>query len=82
MTHRPSHEALPETPHEREPREVPIHDRLLWGLGDIAGLLGLNRRTLERLRSSGRFPAPDIKVGKRPLWRPATVHRWVEGGGA
>lgn len=67
----------------REPQTVPIHERLLWGISDVAALLGIDRRTVERLRSAGRFPQPDIKVGKRVLWRPATIREWVaKGGGA
>ena len=61
---------------------VPIADRLTWGLDDLTALTGLSRRTLERERSAGRLPAPDKRVGKRPLWTPATIRRWLaEGGG-
>lgn len=65
----------------REGRTVPLSERLTWGLDDIAELTGLNRRTLERLRSAGKFPPPDLRIGKRVLWRPETVRRWIEGGG-
>lgn len=60
---------------------IPLNDRLTWRLSDIVQATGLARRTLERLRSAGKFPPPDLNVGRCPLWRPATVSRWVEGGG-
>ncbi len=54
---------------------------LTWRLEAIAKALGVSRRTLERERSAGRFPPPDLSIGKMPLWRPETIRRWVEGGG-
>ena len=42
-------------------------------------MVGLNRRTIERERAAGRFPEPDRKVGKVPLWAPATIDRWFGG---
>ena len=59
---------------------VPLRDRLTWGIDDLSALTGLSRRTLERERSAGRFPKPDLYVGKRPMWRPETIRRWIEAG--
>ena len=56
--------------------------RLAYRLAELATLLGISRRTLERERSAGRFPRPDLNIGKSPLWSPATIQRWIEGGGA
>ena len=56
-------------------------ERLLWRLAEVAKALGMSRRTIERERSAGRFPALDLHIGKAPLWRPETIRRWVEGGG-
>jgi predicted DNA-binding transcriptional regulator AlpA len=53
-------------------------DRLALRLGELAKALGISRRTLERERSAGRFPMPDFKIGKAPLWRPGTVQAWIE----
>lgn len=61
---------------------VPIADRLTWGLDDLTALTGLSRRTLERERSAGRLPKPDLKVGKRVLWTPSTIRRWLAEGGS
>jgi predicted DNA-binding transcriptional regulator AlpA len=60
---------------------VPLNARLTWGLNDLAALTGLSRRTLERERSAGRLPRPDLRVGKRVLWRPDTINEWLKRGG-
>ena len=52
--------------------------RLTYRLAELAQALGISRRTLERERSAGRFPAPDLHIGKAPLWRPGTVQAWIE----
>ncbi len=71
------------TPAPREPSRVPLNERLTWRIADLAAALSISRRLLERERSAGRFPAPDLHVGKTPLWRPETVRAWLsrEGGG-
>jgi hypothetical protein len=57
-------------------------ERLTYRLGEVARSLGVSRRTLERERSAGRFPPPDLLIGKAPLWTRETLVRWVgEGGG-
>ena len=60
---------------------VPIAERLLYRLDEIAGLVGVSRRTIERQRSAGRFPQPDLRIGKTPLWKPATVQKWIDSAG-
>jgi predicted DNA-binding transcriptional regulator AlpA len=56
--------------------------RLAYRLDELAVCLGVSRRTIERERSAGRFPRPDLHIGKVPLWSPGTINRWVaEGGG-
>ena len=67
-----THHALPAT------REV---DRLTYRLDEVASSLGVSRRALERERAAGRFPRPDVVVGRMPLWRPESVLAWVERGG-
>lgn len=56
--------------------------RLALRLDELARSLGVARRTLERARAAGRFPAADVTIGRVPLWQPATIRRWMEGGGA
>lgn len=69
--------------HEATPRPpLASVDRLAYRLDDLAAALGVSRRTLERERSAGRFPPPDRKIGKAPLWRVETIERWLlEGEG-
>ncbi len=68
------------TAHHTPPQPFGV-ERLAWRLSDVARALGVSRRTIERERSAGRFPAPDLRLGKAPLWQPQTIRRWVEGGG-
>jgi hypothetical protein len=60
---------------------VSIHDKLTWGWDDIAALTGLSRRLLERQLSSGKMPPPDLRIGRRVLWRPNTIRSWIGEGG-
>jgi predicted DNA-binding transcriptional regulator AlpA len=56
-------------------------ERLTLRLDDVATTLGVSRRAIERERSAGRFPRPDLTIGRMPLWRVETIRRWIEGGG-
>jgi predicted DNA-binding transcriptional regulator AlpA len=58
-----------------------LSGRLTLRLDELARALGVSRRAVERERSAGRFPRPDLTIGRMPLWRPETIRRWVEGGG-
>ena len=69
----------PQEPASETPK-API-ERLAYRLDEVAESLGVSRRTLERERSAGRFPRPDLQVGKIPLWRPQTIRAWIGEGG-
>jgi predicted DNA-binding transcriptional regulator AlpA len=60
--------------------DVPI-GRLALRLDEVAESLGVSRRAIERERAAGRFPKPDLTIGRMPLWRPETIRAWVGGGG-
>jgi hypothetical protein len=64
-----------------ERQASPPVDRMTLRLDELATALGVSRRVLERERSAGRFPAPDLSVGRMPLWKPQTIRAWIEGGG-
>jgi hypothetical protein len=64
---------------ERQAR--PPVDRMTLRLDELAAALGVSRRVIERERSAGRLPAPDLVIGKMPLWRVDTVRAWLERGG-
>jgi predicted DNA-binding transcriptional regulator AlpA len=50
-------------------------------LEDIATALGVSRRTVERTKSAGKLPKPDLQLGKIPLWRRETIDGWIARGG-
>ena len=53
----------------------------LLGIDDLAAILRCSRRLVERMRSAGKVPKPDIKIGKMPRWKAATIQAWIERGG-
>ncbi len=55
--------------------------RLTYRLDEVAADLGVSRRLIERERAAGRFPQPDVRIGKVPLWTRETLVRWVTEGG-
>jgi predicted DNA-binding transcriptional regulator AlpA len=69
---------LPELRTGAGPR--PTSDRLALRLDEVAQSLGVARRTLDRARAAGRFPRPDVYLGRVPLWTPETIRAWIAGG--
>jgi hypothetical protein len=63
-----------------DPAGAPVL-RLTWRLADLSRALGVSRRALERERSAGRLPPPDLSLGRMPLWQPETIRQWIERGG-
>lgn len=57
------------------------HGRLTLRMGEVATALGISRRLIERERAAGRFPAPDLIIGRTPLWRPETIRAWIDRKG-
>jgi len=68
-----------------KPSTARVETPALAPLLDIAGLerlLGCDERTIARMRSSGRFPKPDLVVGRRlPRWKASTLTEWIDRGG-
>jgi predicted DNA-binding transcriptional regulator AlpA len=72
----------PEAPLEARPgRKLPASIEPMLHIDDLAALLSCSRRLVERMRSAGKVPKPDIHVGKCPRWKPATIRAWIERGG-
>lgn len=67
---------------EARPQPYLAVGRFALRLDELAVSLGISRRTLERERSAGRFPKPDLHIGKAPLWMPETLRRWLAEGGS
>jgi hypothetical protein len=63
------------------PDGPPPVERLTYRLAEFANTLGISRRALERERSAGRLPRPDLTIGRMPLWRVETIGQWLKGGG-
>lgn len=63
------------------PKSLPVWMEPLLSIADLARVLNCSRRVVEGLRSAGRLPKPDLKIGKMPRWRPDTVRAWIEKGG-
>src|SRR5271166_1953253 len=51
----------------------------MLSIDDLTALLSCSRRLVERMRSAGKVPKPDIKIGKMPRWKAATIRAWIEG---
>lgn len=47
-----------------------------WATSEVAQYLGVQLGTVATYRRRGQMPAPDITVGGRPAWRPATIREW------
>jgi hypothetical protein len=75
----PPEDSRPEA--ARPKRTLPASIEPMLGIDDLAVLLNCSRRLVERMRSAGRVPKPDIKVGKCPRWKAATIRAWIERGG-
>jgi predicted DNA-binding transcriptional regulator AlpA len=51
----------------------------LLSVRDLAELLRTSRRSIERMRSGGRLPPPDMHLTVRqPRWRAQTIRDWID----
>jgi predicted DNA-binding transcriptional regulator AlpA len=67
-------------PPKPELTESPLESRLTLRMSDLAKLLGVSRRNIERERAAGRIPPPDVKIGRVPLWKIDTITAWLDSG--
>ena len=58
-------------------KTVPIRDKLIWSWDDVAALTGLSG-LMEREVCAGRMPPPDVRIGRRACFRPATITNWLD----
>ena len=47
----------------------------------VSAALGVTLETLRKWRAEGKFPPPDIRIGRIPRWHPSTIDAWVQAGG-
>ena len=52
--------------------------RLTYRINELASMLGVSVKTLDRMRRAGEFPPPDQHAGRVLLWRVGTVESWLE----
>ena len=71
-----------------EPRDVPnadlpdfdnryFRDYQIYTSPNRPGYLPIGRTQSYEHLKSGRFPKPDLRIGKSLRWRPSTVEAWV-----
>lgn len=59
-----------------DPRLTDV-ERLAYRAAEVAAMLGVSRRLLDRESSAGRFPRPDLYLGRVPLWKRDTIDRFL-----
>ena len=60
---------------------LPVDMERLFGMDELATFLSCSRRQVERMRSAGKVPPPDMHVGRMPRWKPAAIRAWIDRGG-
>ncbi len=71
----------PEAPAAKPGRTLPAGIEPMLGIDDLAAILSCSRRHVERMRSGGKLPKPDIKIGRMSRWKAATIRAWIERAG-
>jgi predicted DNA-binding transcriptional regulator AlpA len=54
-------------------------ERVAYRIAEISAMTGINRRTLDRMKQSGKMPKPDLDLGKIALWKRTTIEKWLSG---
>ncbi len=44
---------------------------------DLAQILAVSARSIDRLWESGQLPPPSFMLGRSPRWAPAVIERWL-----
>ena len=68
---------MPHTPEPTNDRD----DLDLLAAAEICDRFGIARRTLQTWRQIGKFPSPDLAIGKTIRWRRSTVENWLTENG-
>jgi predicted DNA-binding transcriptional regulator AlpA len=53
--------------------------RLTYRINELAAMLGVSVKTLDRMRQNGTFPRPDQTAGRVLLWKKTTIEKWLDG---
>ncbi|MGL5827776.1 MAG: helix-turn-helix transcriptional regulator [Nocardioides sp.] len=49
-----------------------------WTTDDVATFLDVSPSTVRAYMARGQMPESDRRMGRLPLWRPASIRRWHE----
>ncbi|MGH3097760.1 MAG: helix-turn-helix transcriptional regulator [Streptosporangiales bacterium] len=49
-----------------------------WTTQDVARYLEVAASTVRSYAARGQMPPADRRIGREPVWRPATIRRWVK----
>ena len=74
------HQPAEPRPAVKPGRTLPAGMEPLLSIDDLTVILNCSRRHVERMRSAGKVPKPDLQVGRMPRWKPATIRVWMERG--
>ena len=47
-----------------------------WTTNDVARFLDVEPSTIRAYAARGQMPAADLRIGREPVWRPATIRKW------
>jgi predicted DNA-binding transcriptional regulator AlpA len=47
-----------------------------WTTSDVATFLGIAPSTIRAYVARGQMPPADRRIGREPVWRPATIRQW------
>jgi predicted DNA-binding transcriptional regulator AlpA len=47
-----------------------------WTTRDVAAFLNVSPSTIRAYVARGQMPAADRRIGREPVWRPATIRKW------
>ncbi|MCI0461956.1 MAG: helix-turn-helix domain-containing protein [Gemmataceae bacterium] len=60
---------------------VPLPERLLWDLPEVAHVLGVSEKTMKRMAAANELPAGTIvRIGRRRLFARKVIEEWVARG--
>jgi hypothetical protein len=47
-----------------------------WTTRDVAAFLNIAPSTIRAYVARGQMPGADRRIGREPVWRPATIREW------
>ncbi|MCR9245501.1 MAG: excisionase family DNA-binding protein [bacterium] len=58
------------------PSHVPLNEKIAWSYTEVCQVVGLGRSTVAKMVSTGAFPKPRVRGGRR-LFVAEEVRRWL-----